>query len=321
MVNHCKMEKTSIELLREQFERNNNACNSVLLCFKGVGERTVYNCSIPLEYEGDTYIFGRVEEKKYWGNSHSVLFNRAADGVFYPDARFLAFNLEDPFWEYINGEYILGGNLVFREPNDLHYRTMFFRSKDLFSWYHFAVGPDMMKDIRLVQLPEGKVGVFSRPRSQAIKDLYGSESMIGFTIINSIDELTVEVIEKAPYIPNFFQKDEWGGVNQAIYLGDDKIGIVGHQCYSNIGIGIEEPCYLNMAYVYDIKESRVIERKIIGSRKSYPECESKIPGLYDCAFTSGIVFREDGLVDLYSGLGDMFEGVKTIQNPFANYMK
>lgn len=312
--------KTRIERLRDEFELSNNRNGAELLRFGGVGDKTVYNCSIPLEYNGATYIFGRVEELKFWGNSNSVLFKKAEDGVFYPDSRFIPYGLEDPFWEYINGEYILGGNIVFRDQKRVSYQTMFFRSKDIFTWYHFALGPIMMKDIRLVQLPENKVGVFTRPRSEKIKEQYGSESMVGFVILNSIEELSAEVIENAPYIPNFFENDEWGGVNQAIYLGDDKIGIIGHQCYSNIGIGIEEPCYLNTAYVYDMRKNSIIERKILASRNSYPDSPAKIPQHCDCAFTSGIVFRDDGKVDLYSGLSDFCEGVKIIENPFAKFI-
>ena len=35
---------------------------------------------------------------------------------------------------------------------------------------------------------------------------------------------------------------------------------------------------------------------------------AKKPKLLDCAFTSGIVLRADGTVDLYSGVGDTHEG-------------
>ena len=42
--------------------------------------------------------------------------------------------------------------------------------------------------------------------------------------------------------------------------------------------------------------------------------------LTDCAFTSGIVLREDGRADLYSGIGDTYEGRVTIDNPFEGLL-
>ena len=39
------------------------------------------------------------------------------------------------------------------------------------------------------------------------------------------------------------------------------------------------------------------------------------------AFTSGIVMREDGKADLYSGLGDAAQGRVVIDYPFAGYGK
>ena len=39
---------------------------------------------------------------------------------------------------------------------------------------------------------------------------------------------------------------------------------------------------------------------------------------FSCAFTSGIVMRQDGKVDLYSGIGDTEVGRIVIDYPFAN---
>ena len=66
--------------------------------------------------------------------------------------------------------------------------------------------------------------------------------------------------------------------------------------------------------------NQIIMKKIIATRKSYPETDAKIIQHYDAAFTSGIVFKKDGTVDLYSGLCDMYEGKKVIENPFKGYI-
>ena len=184
--------KRRIEEERRIFEMTNNSNDSEILIFDGVPQdKDVYNCSIPLEYEGETYILGRVEPRTNWADSVTSLFVKKSDGRYHIVNEFNGYGLEDPFWAYINGEYIFGGNIVFKTRGvTSFYATMFYRSKNLFDWKHFAIGPGNMKDIRLVQLPEGKIGVFSRPRDKKMIEEYGSESLVGFTVIDSIDDLT-----------------------------------------------------------------------------------------------------------------------------------
>jgi hypothetical protein len=54
----------------------------------------------------------------------------------------------------------------------------------------FAVGPQWMKDIRLVELADRRIGVFTRPKGE----YFGGQAEIGFTIIDNLDDLTPEVI-------------------------------------------------------------------------------------------------------------------------------
>lgn len=88
------------------------------------------------------------------------------------------------------------------------YYGYFYKGSDLHDLLYFTTGPDYMNDIRLVQLHGNKIGVFSRPRNEEVRRLYGSESLIGFTVIDSLDELSAKVIENAPFIAGLFQKDE-----------------------------------------------------------------------------------------------------------------
>jgi hypothetical protein len=188
--------------------------------------------------------------------------------------------------------------------------------------YYFTTGPDYMKDIRLVELGDGTIGVFSRPRNEDILKNHGCEAMIGFSIINSLDELTAEIIENAPFIDSLFEDGEWGGCNQAYLLDSGKIGVIGHLSYSHTDfLGENQSAYMNMSFVLDPVTLAVENYKIIGTRDCYPAGPAKMPHLADCAFTSGIVMREDGKADLYSGLGDCKEGRIVIDYPFAGYGK
>ena len=77
----------------------------------------------------------------------------------------------------------------------------------------------------------------------------------------------------------------------------------------------------DIEFVFDPETFQVSDLKMIGTRKSYPTGEGKKPNLADCVFTSGIVKRDDGRYDLYSGVGDTAEGRVIIENPFPAKIK
>jgi beta-1,2-mannooligosaccharide synthase len=74
--------------------------------------------------------------------------------------------------------------------------------------------------------------------------------------------------------------------------------------------------YLNYSFVLDPVTKEAELERIIGTRSCYPDYAVKADKLIDCAFSSGIVMREDGKCDLYSGLGDTCEGRITIDYSF-----
>ena len=310
-----------IEQLRKEYDANNVKKDGKLLKFSGVKGKDVYNCSIPFVYGDSTYILGRVEPRKKFADSVSYLFRQNKNGVWQKVHGFDALPIEDPCYIRLDNEVVVIGTHVVKECGRIKtYYGYFYRGKDVFHLEYFTTGPYYMKDIRLVQLPRGEIGVFSRPRSDEIKKKYGSESVVGFTVIKSLDELSASVIEKAEVIVGFFSSEEWGGVNQAFWLGNGLIGLIGHQCYNRGQVGADGVTYLNTAYIFDMKANTVIDMKIIATRDDYPETESKLPGLKDCAFTSGITDFPKESVELYSGLSDVAEGVVTIENPFLKYV-
>ena len=75
-----------------------------------------------------------------------------------------------------------------------------------------------------------------------------------------------------------------------------------------------------MAFIFDPETHEATEPQVIATRRSYPDGPAKLPSLVDCAFTSGIVVRPDGKVDLYSGIGDTQEGRVTIDHPFPGLL-
>lgn len=303
---------------RKIFEQNKKIYESALLKFEGVDGYDVYNTSVPFEWEGKTYIYGRVERRNEWARSWVRLFEKTGKDTFSLKPNSMIYQLEDPYISFIGNEIVLGGTHArYQKGEPETYYGYFYKGTDLEDLYYFTTGPDFMKDIRIVELTDGKIGVFSRPRNAEIRKKYGSESLVGFTIINNLNELTADAIENARPIENLYKPGEWGGCNQCYCLSERYIGVIGHQCYVDGDLLV----YTNVSFIFDIEEHKFFDHKIIGTSKCYPEHAAKRYITSDTSFTSGIIMREDGLVDLYSGVGDTGEGRITIEDPFKKYRK
>ncbi len=308
---------------REIFEKEKRIYESCKVKFLGADGYDVYNPSIPFYWKGKRYIYGRIEKREEWARSWVRLFEETGKDEWTLVQNDMIYQLEDPYIAIINEEVILGGTHVRKKQGKIDtYYGYFFRGKDIHDLEYFTTGPDYMKDIRLVELGNRKIGIFSRPRSEEIRALHGSESIIGFAVIDHVDELNAEVIDNAVKINGLFEDGEWGGCNQCYCLDSGKIGVIGHKSYKRTDAGGNDILtYMNFSFVYDMEEHKALDVKIIGTRDCYPEGPAKKPTLVDCAFTAGIVMREDGKADLYSGIGDTEAGRIVIDYPFEGYGK
>jgi Protein of unknown function (DUF1861) len=306
---------------RALFERTHTIGECAVLTFRGVDGYDVYNTSIPFLWRGGRYIFGRVERRNEWARSWVRLFERTGPDEWTLVPHSMIFQLEDPFICTIGTTLVLGGTHVRYTGGAIDtYYGYFYRGSDLHDLTYFTTGPEHMKDIRLVQLRDGRIGVFSRPRSPEIKQLFGSESQIGFAIIDRLDDLNANLVQSARYIPGLFEAGEWGGCNQAYLLESGMIGVVGHKSYHDLAPdGSSSLVYVNISFVFDPVAHEAFDLKIIGTRSCFPDGPAKRPDLTDCAFASGIEMRPDGRADLYSGIGDTGEGRTVIEYPFTAY--
>ena len=197
------------------------------LKFIGIEGRDVYNITKPFKDAGEYIIAGRVESRD--SEVSEVNFFKEIDGNWVKIEKNIKLELQDPFVTKISGELILGGVEIFPHPileGNLGYRTAFYRGKDVNSLQKFAVGPEFMKDIRLLELPLGRILVFTRPQGEI-----GGRGKIAFTIINSLEELNAEVIANAELLETQFIDSEWGGSNELHLLNNGLIGVLGHVAY------------------------------------------------------------------------------------------
>jgi len=309
---------------RGLFEQNKVIYESAVLTFHGVEGYDVYNGSIPFEWEGKRYIYGRVERREEFARSWSRLFYETGEDDWTLVPNSMIYQIEDPFVTFADGKLILGGNYC---PTYIgegwHYFVNFYRGTDLEDMYQFACGPDPMKDVRLIELADGKTGVFSRPNTPDIEAKYGSKSIVGFTVIDSLDCLTRQVIMDAKPIIGLFGDAEWGGPNQVYLLDSGLIGVAGHQSYVIWGKdgGRDLFTYLAITFVFDPVKHEILDKKIIATRTCFPDGPCMNDQTDDTIFTSGLVPRDDGKMDLYCGLNDCQFGRAVINDPFVGFGK
>lgn len=283
---------------------------SELIKFEGVKENNVFNITAPFEYNGETLIAGRIQSSKDNSTASTIGIFRQTDGLSYTLSNmFPAIGMEDPFVTLIKGDLMLGCVQTYRTgENEIGYKTVFYKSPDLdhLGLQHepFAVGPDGMKDIRLVELQDGKIGVFTRPQGAI-----GGKGKIGFTILNSLDELNKDIITAAPLINIQFKEGEWGGVNAAYLLNDGRIGVLGHIA----SIDEEGKHYFAISFIFNPDTSEVSTPVVIASRPDFPKGNYKD----DIVFPGGLTTNGNGEVTLWAGLSDAESGRIVIPNPFV----
>lgn len=318
-----RIRPVSARSLYEDFAMSPNVHGAVIHRFEGVDGCDVYNPSVPFTIDGVTYIAGRAERRD--SERSYVMFFRQEGDTWVLCRDTVELELQDPFVTWINGELILGGVRVDWDEKtgmaDAWY-TDFYRGTNLKNLKYFASGPRHMKDVRLVQLKDNRIGVFSRPQGPKVKAAYGCVAKVGFTIVEDLDHITPEVIEGAPFLEGLFLPEEWGGCNQVNLLADGSLGVVGHIAY---GVGEDENSkilhYYGMAFVLDPYSVKMSVPRVIVARECFPEGPAKQPRLQDVTFTSGILRNGDGTATVFTGLSDAQVGSAVIQDPFTEWEK
>lgn len=285
--------------LLAEFRQHNQVGDATKLKFQGVTGEDVYNISAPIDYKHERYILGRVEARDS-EDSHVRFFKQDGD-VWTADSSMPTLHLQDPFFTVIGGEYVIGGVEIFPHPEGegLSWRTVFYKGQELENLTRFFEGPDGMKDLRLIELQTGKVGIFTRPQGQK-----GGRGKIGYAEIDSLADITVSVIDEAPLLEDMFTEEEWGGGNEIHRNEDGTLLVLGHiACFDDAG----DRHYYPMLFDFDPRTATWSNMRIVAERSSFPAGESKRPDLEDVVFAGGLIV-EDESYTLYAGLSDCEAG-------------
>jgi hypothetical protein len=309
------MARTCDQLLAEH-RRRDAPLEAAKLVFRGVDGLDVYNISSPFgnpDDPGQVLIAGRVEARD---SEHSTIrfFTRTPSGEWVLVGTLPTLDLQDPFVSVHGGVLHLGGVEIVEDPaglpgNPFQYRTVILCCPSLRAVRTSFTGPWGMKGIRLVDTQDGRLGVFTRPRHGA-----DGRGRIGFTIIDSIADLTVERVESAPRLADLFIAEEWGGVNQATLLDDGRLGVLGH-----IATLDDEGNrhYYAMSFVLNPADSTWTDQHVLFERVDLPAGESKRRDLVDVVYPGGWAWDRRSAT-VYCGAGDAEAYQVTIPSPFPD---
>lgn len=276
-----------------------------------MGDRDVYNIGAPFQAAGETVIAGRVESRH--NELAEAVFFVEREGVWLPRPAAATFpKLQDPCVTRIGDELIFGGVEfpVDLPGGDQGWRMRFYRGKSLEDLELFLVGPDRMKDIRLLELSGGRIGVFSRPQGDR-----GGRGTLGFTPVDRLQDLTARTIEEAPLLHGQFRPEEWGGANEAHLLRGGLIGVLGHVARMDAA----GKHYYPMVFAFDPESGWRSGLKIIATRENFPPGPTKRPDLEDVIFSGGLRRDRDGTAVLFAGISDAWAARITMPDPFLEY--
>lgn len=289
------------------------------LHFKGVDGLDVYNITAPFDSAGRRVLAGRVERRD---SEHSVVrfFEPAADDDGHDTWQLIdgapTLVLQDPFFTHVHGELVFGGVQVSEDPAaGLRWCTAFHRGADIFSLRPFFVGPPGMKDIRLSELPDGRIAVFTRPQGDK-----GGRGTIGYTEAHGLDGLSVPLIDAAPLLDGMFHPLDWGGANETHALPGGRIGVLSHVACFDDDTPRSDRHYWASSFVFDPATRRFSDFKVIACRAMFAPGAAKRPDLHDVVFSSGLVF-EPGRSLLYAGVSDAEAHWLEIADPFAAWRR
>lgn len=299
--------------LLKDYENTKSNPTPQKLIFKGISNKDVYNTTAPFMDHGASIIAGRVESRS--NEISQVMFFERYNNVWCHIADSPILNMQDPFVTRINDEIIVGGVETFANPDDnkiYSWRTIMYKGKDIFHLKLFFIGPDGMKDLRIVKLKNNQIGVFVRPQGAK-----GGRGKIGFTKIDNIDDLSVGLLNRAPLLKNFFDDNEWGGTNAAYPINDKFVGILGHIACHDEKKNVH---YYSMTFILNTDTLEYSNVRIIARRKNFLPGESKRPDLEDVVFSGGLEFKDKKAI-LYTGVSDADAQTLEIDNPFYDFIQ
>jgi hypothetical protein len=306
------MTVTATELLDNYRTQSSGPLEMAKLELHGIDGFDGYNITRRFEDDGNVVLGVRVERRDS-ENSTAVFFDRNDDASWTLSQR-RTFELQDPFVAVVHDELTFGGVEIELDPDPApgkgpwRYRTILYRGADIAALTRFVDGPWGMKDIRLVGLSGGRVGVFTRPQGGS-----AGRGQIGFIVADSLDAITPDLIAAAATLTGMFTPEEWGGVNDAVALDDSRIAVLGHIAqFDDLG----DRHYYPFAFELNPTDLSWTTPVLLFERRDLGPGESKRPDLQDVVFPGGMVLGQN-TCEIFCGVGDAEAYRVVVPSPFS----
>ncbi|KKR05833.1 MAG: hypothetical protein UT34_C0002G0340 [candidate division WS6 bacterium GW2011_GWF2_39_15] len=281
----------------------------------------VYNPTIPFMYNGREIVAIRLEPRINEFASIVVFYQKDGKNRWVRDHKLPSFSMQDPFITKTRNEYILGGVKVTPNPNfpnESNYSTVIYVGKSLENMFLYYESPNKMKGIRILELENRKIAVFSRPQVLSSKDPMG-RGRIAFALIDNLTQITVG-IQRAEIIEGLYKDEEWGGCNEVHELDNGDLGILGHIAYFDEKGNRH---YHVTTFEFNPTTKKVSNHRVIVKREIFPKgIKVKRQDLEDVLYPGGI--RKIATSDKYEvfvGISDTSSGKVEIGSPFSSTPK
>lgn len=300
-----------------------------------VDDYDAYNPALITDSPHNKVLAVRLERRNsVVGTQHyhpSIAFVQQEDGIltdpWHLDERLPRFDmLEDPFVFHAveqdgSKAIVLGGVRIREHFDEFIPQTEFYRGESIHSLepVSFAVLHGL-KDIRLLQLPDGRFLLCRRPRGQQF-----GRGRITLHLINTLDDLVNNDVADLPtlaVLDSGNDVNDWVGVN-AVYLlsheGVTYVGLLGHIALEDKEHVIHYAACTYTLSLEDLLKEEIVKviPHVIATRGCFQQGPRKTVSLGDVVFPGALEHMTGDTYRLWTGLSDARVGILEVDHPFA----
>jgi len=301
----------------------------------------VYNSSVPIKYGDKRLVVVREEKRKDEFSSQNRFFSHDSDDRFCLETNIsnlsklsLRWICQDPSLAHIQRNWIITQVEVDPESindasQDVRHHSAIYAGERLDSLRLIAESPDDMKGVRLVELKDGRIGIFTRPRCPG-DPARGGSGKIGFTVVESLEQINSDILAAAPLIPGLYSDDdkEWYGVNDTFLLPNGDLAVLGHIAHYEESEIEDNRGYYPIFFTFNPNSRQVNYLQILATVADFQFnglVEAKRPDLENVFYPSALWFPND---DIKSSCAALMGGAKDskmaaiyIPNPLEGWLK
>lgn len=314
-----------------------------LLDFGTPPEVDVYNSSAPIKYNGGKPIVIVREEEGDEFSSQNRFFSYNSAGKFSRETNLsnlselsLGRICQDPAIAYVQGNLVVTQVEVdpaslYNASQDVRFSSAIYAGETLDSLRLITKSrvEDEMKGLRLVELQDGRVGIFTRPRSPG-NPARGGLGKICFTIVESLDQINSDILADAPHIQGLISGEEntWRGTNYTFLLPNGDLAVLDHRARFEKSEIKDSRGYYPGFFTFNPNSRRVDNQQILATIADFHfngQVRAKRSALKNVFHPSALLFPDGDIRSnyavLWGGAKDSKMAAIWIPNPLDSWLE